>query len=217
MTDSITLPTTDVFFFVDLETSGLDFEQDRIVEIGWHFADERLNKIGPIFATAVHPVGAALQRIEANEYVFNMHKGTGLLDMLLASDGDNRLPSLSSVEDDILEMMEDIEGENPEVTFVWHPVGRSVHFDVRFIERFMPRLFQKLSHRILDISSLKLWLGAQGAQLDIIIALTDTSNAVAHRAGYDVTEDTAFLHALSEIAQFQEGVAVFGGDAMEEV
>ena len=92
------------YVFVDLETSGLDPQIDRIVEIAWMYADEKLRRLMDTSHTPVQPVGAALDRINSSPEVLDMHTRTGLLDELKKPD----LPLLQSVETVICEELDAI-------------------------------------------------------------------------------------------------------------
>ena len=93
-----------VFFAIDLETSGLDPHDDRIVEIAWSFLDRHFKPIihDKPWSTVVRPVGSTLQRIYSNPVVKEMHTQTNLLHELETR---TDLPSLGGVEDYILEQL----------------------------------------------------------------------------------------------------------------
>ncbi len=219
------MPTQqDMFIFMDLETTGLDFTLDRIVEVGWVIASHDFSEISSIQATAVKPVGAAMNRIYDQSVVYEMHKATGLLDILEhAHDEGSEIPLLASVEEEIVTQLEIIEQQAAEEDFelIWHLTGASVHFDLRFIERFMPRLHAKLHHRIVDVSSIKLLLSSMGHRIEAEIGVANIDSEVPpkHRAARDVAEDFFFIQAVRHMVRFEQGVYAssgFGDDRTEE-
>lgn len=187
------------YLFLDLETSGLEPELDRIVEIGWLFAEQKLDRITKTQHTPVKPVGSALSRIYGNDVVYAMHSSTGLLNELL-SNAD--LPLLATVEDRIVEEIEHIEAAYEEFLSTlsfeermnsekmeFQLGGKNVHFDKSFVDRYMPRLAKKLSHRTFDESTVKSIFDAIDIQFDIVSAYMHgdgDQEFTRHRAGYDV-------------------------------
>lgn len=187
-----------IYFFCDLETSGLDPIEDRIVEIGWLYADVRLRRLAATSYSAVRPVGSALERIEANDVVREMHEKTGLLEILK---GDPTLPPLAAVESTIIEELDNIEARYQEfvktldaegrldpaitehVEFVM--AGKNVHFDKQFVERYMPRLAARLSHRVFDESTLKYLMDALDVGVNIV-PTAEGNELAPHRAGFDI-------------------------------
>lgn len=186
------------YVFVDLETSGLDPQLDRIVEIAWTYADEKLRRLMDTSHTPVQPVGAALDRINSTPEVLDMHTRTGLLDELKKPD----LPLLQSVETVICEELDAINERyqrylttltpeqridpamTPKMEFVL--AGKNVHFDKGFIDRYMPRLSSRLSHRVFDQTSLRYLLEALGISVNLVPAGDVAGGLVEHRAAFDV-------------------------------
>lgn len=212
------------YIFIDLETSGLDPNLDRIVEIGWMYADAKLKRITDTQYTAVKPVGFAIDRILSNETVRAMHDKTGLLTALTNGD---ELPLLQNVERDIVSDLDEIEERyqlwlpnlseeermHPSITQHMEFVlaGKNVHFDKAFIDRYMPLLSKRLSYRTFDESSLRFALEAVGVGLSIKAGdfkATHGGEPVEgvilgpHRAGYDVELSyTVMQFAVREMAE----------------
>lgn len=179
----------DNFLFIDLETTGLDPFNDKIVEVAWTTTKGDLRMPMSIFSRTIVPMGDALQRIYANPVVEEMHRKTGLLDEL--EHGDVELLSrLPRVEEEIVDHLRRRSNEGER----WHYVGASVHFDAGFIAHWMPRLAKRMHHRILDTSSLKLALGSMG------IELPEPANQNSHRAANDVQEVIDYVRAFQRWA-----------------
>lgn len=185
------------FLILDLETTGLDPVADKICEVAWTTTKGDLKFPMTIFSRVVTPYGDMLDRIEANDVVKHMHTESGLLDAL-TGEGTKRL---SAIEDEILDHL-DRRSKDGET---WHLVGASIHFDQRYIERYMPRLFRRLHHRMLDTSSVKLFLGSVNIEIDAPL------NDNPHRAANDVREAVEWLHTAQKWA-IGRGVAALGDD-----
>ena len=213
-----------IYFICDLETSGLDPMEDRIVEVGWMYATPYLKRMSPTVSTPVRPVGAALQRIQSNPVVLDMHTKTGLLAIL--TDPASDLPELVAVEDEILSEFAELRQSHAE----WvkdHPedagetveiilTGKNPHFDRSFIDRYMPRLGRELSHRHFDENSAKYLLESTGKGISI-------SGKVEHRAGFDVEQTYQTLRFMARTLKnvgtedvSDDKVVVFRADGDED-
>lgn len=208
------------YLFLDLETSGLDPNLDRIVEVGWMHADYKLRRITGTKHTPVLPVGSAMERIMSTKKVAEMHSGTGLLDELLTGIEANSLPLLAGVESTIISELETInelyqkfkdslsplERLDPEITehVEFRLAGKNVHFDKAFVDRYMPRLSAKLSHRTFDEVSVRSMLEAVGLGVNVVPVTVD--NLGRHRAAFDVELSyTTMKFALEQLGKFLSG------------
>ena len=177
-----------LFAFLDLETTGLDPDEDHILEIAWLLADSKLNQATHTRTHIVEHSPGAWQDVWAqlmsNEYVRNMHQQSGLY-------ADMRTKSawpLSAIalqfRDDIEEAIAHVE-EGPV-----HLAGLSIDFDRSFLKKdptwglFFDNdvLGVSIHHRLLDLSSFKMFLTARGVPWD------EATNTEAHRAANDVRE-----------------------------
>lgn len=129
--------------WIDLEMTGLDTDNDSILEIATVVTDSQLNILaeGPELAIA-HP----LDTLEAmDEWNRNQHRGSGLWDRVVAS-----TVTLGQAEAETVNFLLD-----------WVPAkaspmsGNSICQDRRFLHRLMPRLERYFHYRNLDVSTLK--------------------------------------------------------------
>jgi oligoribonuclease (3'-5' exoribonuclease) len=207
-----------IYLFVDLETSGLDPVMDRIVEVGWMHADGKLRRLTTTSYAVVRPVGAALDRIMTQPVVRDMHEKTGLLREL---EYRTDLPLLQGVETSMLEELDQIEAAyqkfraslsseellDPDISDHIEVVlaGKNVYFDKGFIDRHMPRLAARLSHRTFDETSLKYMLDALGIGINVV-ADEVAHGLMQHRAGYDVEMSfTTMRFVLEQFRAVQRG------------
>jgi oligoribonuclease len=139
------VPGTDLppLVWMDLEMTGLDPEENVIIEIATLVTDGELSVIaeGPVLA--VHQSEAELGKMD--EWNRTHHGESGLVDRVRASTVDTA------------------EAERRTLAFLAEHVpagvsplcGNSVHQDRRFLRRHMPALDAWLHYRIVDVSTLK--------------------------------------------------------------
>ncbi|WP_455916886.1 oligoribonuclease [Pantoea agglomerans] len=129
--------------WIDLEMTGLDPEQDRIIEIATLVTDADLNILaeGPVFA--VHQSDAQLALMD--EWNVNTHSNSGLVERVKASQVDDR-----AAEQATIEFLKKWVPENSS------PIcGNSIGQDRRFLFKYMPELEAYFHYRYLDVSTLK--------------------------------------------------------------
>jgi oligoribonuclease len=129
--------------WVDMEMTGLDPDNDRIIEVAVVVTDPHLNVLaeGPVFA--IHQSDETLDKMD------NWNKGThgksGLIDRVKAS------------------TVNEAQAEEQLIAFLkqWVPAnkspmcGNSICQDRRFMARGMPKLEAFFHYRNLDVSTLK--------------------------------------------------------------
>ena len=129
--------------WVDCEMTGLDTENDVLVEIAVLVTDSELNIIGEGVDVVIKATPEKLAGM--NEFVTKMHTDSGLLPEI-----PNGI-SVSEAEDLVLKYLESagvVAGKSP-------LAGNSVYVDRIFISRDMPKLDAHLHYRSIDVSSIK--------------------------------------------------------------
>lgn len=152
-----TVTPPEVLVWVDTETTGLfPYEGDVMLELGVVITDYDLNILKEN-SWYVRDEGW-LEKLKENEFVYNMHLNSGLVDELLA------LPEYQHRGDQTMSW-----GRQSASYLAWkwltkelhlpggkYPLcGSSVHFDREFIEKHMPVFHGFFHYRNIDISTLK--------------------------------------------------------------
>jgi oligoribonuclease len=129
--------------WLDMEMTGLDPDNDRIIEVAVVVTDANLNILaeGPVFA--IHQSDETLDKMDA--WNKGTHGRSGLIDRVKAS------------------TVSEAQAEEELITFLkqWVPAnkspmcGNSICQDRRFMARGMPKLEAFFHYRNLDVSTLK--------------------------------------------------------------
>jgi oligoribonuclease len=129
--------------WVDMEMTGLDPDNDRIIEIAVVVTDAHLNVLaeGPVFA--IHQSDEVLDRMDS--WNKNTHGRSGLIERVKAS-----TVSEADAEVALIDFLKRFvpAGKSP-------MCGNSICQDRRFMARGMPKLEAFFHYRNLDVSTLK--------------------------------------------------------------
>jgi oligoribonuclease len=176
MIDKHALPTK--LLWVDLEMTGLDAEKDVILEVAAEITDFNFKTLASYEAIVAQPQKTVVERMQKNiwwkdfpanrdEFVAKVQHGK---------------PS-GEVERDLIELMQTQFGDEPAVL-----AGNSIHNDRKFIERWWPSLDLKLHYRMLDVSSLKVFMqgryGVEFEKKEIHRAFDDIQASIAELQYY---------------------------------
>lgn len=132
--------------WVDLEMTGLDAQNDVLLEVAAEITDFNFKTLANYEAIITQPKEVVLDRMQKNtwwkefpenrdSFVNNLHNGK----------------PLQQVEQELIKIVEEQFGNELAVLG-----GNSIYNDRMFIKRWMPALDLKLHYRMLDVSSLKL-------------------------------------------------------------
>jgi oligoribonuclease len=141
--DSDNPGTAERLIWIDLEMTGLDTDNDSIIEIATLVTDKHLNELaeGPILAIAT-----PLARLQAmDDWNRNQHGKSGLWQRCLES-----TITLEQAQAQTLEFLRQWVPERAS------PIcGNSICQDRRFLHRQMPELERYFHYRNLDVSTIK--------------------------------------------------------------
>ena len=129
--------------WIDCEMTGLDLEQDALVEIAVLVTDSQLNILGEGVDLVIKADQAKLDSM--SDYVKQMHTDSGLI---------KEIPngvSLSEAEEKILQYLTKYAPEAGKSPLA----GNSVGVDRLFINRDLPKVAEYLHYRTIDVSSIK--------------------------------------------------------------
>ena len=167
--------------WIDMEMSGLDPDQHKVLEVAIVVTDAQLNTVAEAPVLVVHQDEGVLGSMDA--WNTSTHTKSGLVDRVRAS-----TLSETDVEARMLEFLQ------PLVPPSLSPMcGNSVHQDRRFLARHMPRLEAFFLYRNLDVSTLKELARRWRPEL-----LAGVVKAGKHEALADIHESVAELKYYRE-------------------
>lgn len=175
--------------WIDLEMTGLDTDNDSILEIATVVTDGALEVLaeGPELAIA-HP----LERLEAmDDWNRNQHRRSGLWDRVLGQG-----VGLGEAEERTLAFLS--EWVDPRTSPM---CGNSICQDRRFLHRLMPRVERHFHYRNLDVSTIKELARRWSPQI-----LAGHSKDSAHTALSDVRD------SIAELRYYRQFMGSLGGN-----
>jgi len=130
--------------WIDLEMTGLDTQNDTIIEIATVITKRNLEIVAEGPNLAIHQSDSVLNQMDAWNKA--QHKRSGLIDRVRKSN-----ISIKDAEDMTLEFLKKLsnKGQCP-------MCGNSICQDRRFLARLMPKLEAHFNYRNLDVTSIKI-------------------------------------------------------------
>jgi oligoribonuclease len=129
--------------WIDCEMTGLDLDQDALVEIAALVTDDDLNVLGEGVDVVIKPPDHTIETMP--EIVRTMHTASGLLEELAAG------VTLEEAEAKVLAYVREYVPDARKAPLA----GNSVATDRGFLARDLPVLDAHLHYRIVDVSSIK--------------------------------------------------------------
>jgi oligoribonuclease len=169
--------------WLDLETSGLDFEASQVVEFGMQVTDLDLKELGAPIEKILPPTIWQWEAITSNGEIFEMFSKNGLHDQIAsgysAPSDEQRKESTDDFDDFLVDYLGAF-GEPGD--FILAGSGVS-HFDRRFLEREFPEFNSWLFYASLDIGVLRRSLRIFGGERFLPdVPESSNSELKAHRA-----------------------------------
>lgn len=184
-----------IYVPLDIETTGLDPEEDYLLEIAWAILDEKFEPLTPTrYYLFDHSQGEwqdVWAQIQSNEAVRNMHEQSGLY-------ADLKTKTAWASSSIALMLRDDIARYTKSENEAAHLMGFNIGFDRSFLQKDsdIGLLFDtdvlgvRFHHRLLDLSSVKLLWQSAG------VAIPEIENLRKHRAKDDVNEVIEFAQAI---------------------
>jgi len=162
-------------YWVDLETTGLDEEKCSILEVSVFEAKfmDPFNAKQLYHSEVYLPYVPDCPEAKLDPFVINMHTKNGLFTECRAWP---KPRDIDEIEEDLLELIPQVQSKE----MMPHLAGSSIHFDAKFINKHMPTLARRFSHRHYDVSALKLFCQSKG--------MPEFKKSEAHRATADILE-----------------------------
>ncbi|KAJ2709404.1 Oligoribonuclease, mitochondrial [Coemansia spiralis] len=130
--------------WIDCEMTGLDYQNDTIIEIACIVTDSELNILEQGADIVIHQPQPVMDAM--NDWCKEHHGSSGLTASVLAS-----TTSMAEAEAQVLALVKR-HCSQPRAAVL---AGNSVHADRAFLARLMPELTEFLHYRIVDVSSVK--------------------------------------------------------------
>lgn len=127
--------------WIDIETTGLTLDC-KLLSVACIITDNDLNEIEHIEEVIHYNIA----NLEMNDYVRGMHTKNGLLDKVQSS-----TTTSLEVEEKLVKLLTKY-GKPNEI----YMAGNSIHFDRKFIEKYLPTVHLYLNYRQIDVSTLKM-------------------------------------------------------------
>ena len=155
--------------WIDIETTGLTLDC-QLLSIACVITDNDLNEIDFVEEIIHHNV----DDLKMTDYVRGMHTSNGLLNKVQSS-----TTTTLNAEEKVVGLLTKY-GKQNEI----YMAGNSIHFDRKFIEKYLPTVHLYLNYRQVDVSSLKMmckfWSEIEEFKKQKVhTALADTRESIA--------------------------------------
>jgi len=141
-------------FWVDLEMTGLDSDKDVIIEVAAEVTDFNFKTLAN-YEAIIHQSDEKLANM--NEWAMQQHASSGLVERIRRQGRPEK-----DVKHELVGFIKAQFGNEPAIL-----AGNSIHNDRMFIKKWWPEVDALLHYRMLDVSSLKVFMqGHYGVQFE---------------------------------------------------
>lgn len=194
--------------WLDIETTGTDEVLDPILEVGIAVTGEDypFEVVDTISVVVAQPDGAWQRRLEADDYVRQMHLDNGLaVDVRAATEDGGPLPGVA--QDMLIGFLDQHEPKARRMKLAGSGVG---HFDRRFLHAQMPLLEARFHYSNIDVGVIRRTMELIG-RADLVPLPEQTRVVADFRQG---SKDTLIPHrglddALAHLEEFRRYCATF--------
>ena len=176
MIDKHAIPTR--LLWVDLEMTGLDAQKDVILEVAAEITDFNFKTLASYEAIVAQPQKTVVERMQKNIWWKDYPANRDEFVQKVATGK----PS-AQVEQELIALVQEHFGDEPAILG-----GNSIHNDRNFIKQWWPALDLKLHYRMLDVSSLKIFMqgkyGVEFEKKEIHRAFDDIQASIAELQYY---------------------------------
>jgi oligoribonuclease len=194
--NGLMFPNREHLVWVDCETTGLDFEKDRILEIAVIITDKYLNEVES-YEAIVRQSEEDLERM--SEWARKTHSGpTSLgLSLIEACRSEKHSIPIAAVQESLCKLLDRYRGRHR-----LQVAGSSVYVDKMFVMKWMPMVNDRLHYRVIDVSTflecVKRWEPG--------MVKYQPQNTVEHRAISDIRS------SLQLMRYYKAELFAFAGD-----
>jgi len=164
--------------WLDMEMTGLDFERDRVLEVGAIATNWKLEEIAR-FTAAVRVSARLMKKRMQGEF---WDENSEVRDRLLAQNSSGE--PAKAVEENLIKFLNKYFDRKQPIIMA----GNSIWNDRRFIEKYWPKLYKKLHYRMLDVTAWKLIFenkfGSKFTKPDAHHAIEDIEGSIAELKQY---------------------------------
>ena len=161
--------------WVDLEMTGLEVQQDVILEVAAIITDFDFTTLATYEAIVQQPADVVADRMQKNAWWQNYPENRDAF-IAKTSDATAAKPS-EQVETELIGLVRQHFGDEPAIL-----AGNSIHNDRNFVKQWWPALDQKLHYRMLDVSAWKVFMqgryGVNFEKKDVHRALDDIQASI---------------------------------------
>lgn len=161
--------------WIDLEMTGLDYQNDVILEIACIITNTNLDVIAVGPNLIIHQPDEILNNM--NEWCLQTHGASGLIEACK-----NSTITMAQAEEEVLTFLQKYCAEKTTPL-----CGNTVWFDKLFLQKDMPRIIDFLHYRVVDVTAFKIMFNAWSS---MPISFPKKNN---HRALDDIHESIAEL------------------------
>lgn len=176
MIDKKAIPTK--LLWVDLEMTGLDPQQDIILEVAAEITDFEFKTLASYEATVQQPKDLVVDRMQKNIWWKDFPENR---DHFIDQLDQGKSPEV--VEQELIALIDEHFSEEPAVL-----AGNSIHNDRNFIKYWWPQLDLKLHYRMLDVSAWKVFMqgrfGVEFEKKEVHRAFDDIQASIAELQYY---------------------------------